>query len=198
MPKSFPQLTDEHGGTLLFTSSQDDILQFLQSPVLVDYGGMCLALVLMWLKKDTCKERPNQGIVNKVTANNLQNKMEASWGGFATAVSTGKEFLGKNFWWRSESMHPFTKWSDPAPYLQNDPGAHRDGLHLLVLYFNHGPAHAIGAWRFPSGAMALYDPNHGACAVSAERFSNFLANFIYELYKDDIKGFAVCSFWAQG
>src|SRR5262245_10750549 len=174
MPKSFTQVTQEHGGEVLFTSSQGDILNFLQGAPLVNYEGICLALVLMWFKQDTSKARPDTGIRAKVAALRLQHKMEASWAGFATAVSTAKELLGKNFWWQSESLHVFANWFDPAVFVLNDPGHGREGLHLIVLYFKEGSAHAIGAWRFPTGAVSFYDPNHGACAVRGEMFSSFL------------------------
>ncbi len=195
---SFAQLTDATGGKLLFFSNQSDILKFLQRVGFDDWGGMCAALVLMWLGQKSSKIAPNKGIKNKVEANELQRQMEGSWEGLDTVEKTGTKLLG-NFWWKSKKRHAFVDFSDPAPFLQNDPKDGRDGLHVLVLYFEKGPAHAIGAWRFPpSGAMVLYDPNQGACAQSAKDFPKFLASFIEGIYGEGLAGWAVCSFWKKG
>jgi hypothetical protein len=194
MPKSFTQITDEWGGAVAFRSSQDDILEFLAGPLLTDWGGMCFALVIMWLDQDSFKIAPNKGVVNKVKANRLQTEMEGSWLGLPTATTFAQTFLsGKTFWWVADDLIPFKDWKGPGPYLMNDPREGREGLHILVLYFNEGPAHAIGVVRAPTGTMAIYDPNHGAGILPAERFEGYLANFVYELYPD-VKGFAIISF----
>ena len=197
MPKSFTQLSNECGGEMLFTSDQSDVLKFLGAPGMDNWGGMCLALVMIWLNQDTSMKAPNKGIKNKVAALQLQAKMEGNWEGLNTAIKESKAYLvTKSYWWASSDLHTFTNYQEPAAYLQNDPQNGREGLHILVIYFNEGPAHAIGAWRFPSGAMVLYDPNHGGCVQAGSDFPGFLASFLTELY-EDLKGFAVVSFYSN-
>ena len=197
MPQSFTQLSVESGGEMLFTSDQSDVLEFLGAPGLGNWGGMCLALVMMWLNQESSMKRPDEGIPNKAAAVTLQAKMEGNWKGLDTAIKESRAYLlTKTYWWASSDLHVFSDFKEPAPYLQNDPHYGRDGLHILVIYFNDGPAHAIGVWRFPSAAMVLYDPNHGACVQSAEAFPGFLTNFFTNLY-ENLRGFAIVSFCSK-
>ncbi|WP_346837640.1 hypothetical protein [Microbulbifer sp. SAOS-129_SWC] len=191
MPKSFSQIAADHGGETVFLSAQDDISNFLSGPLITNYEGVCLALVMMWLAQDTSKKSPLSGTPNKVAALKMQSEMEAGWRGFNTVYDKGLHVVKKNFWWKSDIRESISA-SDPARYLLNDPQINRDGLHIFVLYPDAGTGHAIGVWRFPSGTLVLYDPNNGACAVRGGNFSGFLRDFIAQIYPN-MTGYAVCS-----
>ncbi len=193
---SLAQLVEKHGGQLLFTSNQDNIALFLGGPMM-NYEGVCLALVMMWFAQDTSKTDPAKGIINKTRALNLQNSMESTWAGFNTVKAQADIMLAsKHFWYKSESKHGYTAEKLGAEvYLQHDPQSKRESMVIFVIYFPEGPAHAIGAWRFPTGVMVLYDPNHGACVISKESFRGFLNEFLKEMYKDT-NGYAVCAYYS--
>lgn len=195
MPKSFTQVTTDHDGQMVFTSSQDSITNFLSGPMITNYAGICLALVMIWLSQDTCKKSPLKGIVNKTRALALQGSMESNWNGFSTVENQGTTVIKKHFWWKSTQMESLLT-GDPDVYLQNDPKNKRDGLHIFVLYFPSGPAHGIGVWRFPTTAVVLYDPNEGACVQSSGKFKGFLTEFIKEIYPKATH-FAVCSWYSD-
>jgi hypothetical protein len=192
---SFARITTDHNGEPIFSSSQDSITNFLSGPQIVNYEGVCLALVMMWLAQDTAKKSPLEGIANKTGALNLQSKMETNWNGFETVKTRGNEVIKKHFWWKSDKKESLVA-DDPAKYLLNDPQHKRDGLHIFVLYPDKGTAHAIGVWRFPSGAVAVYDPNHGACVQRGANLGAFLKDFTKELYPG-MTSFAVCSWYSD-
>jgi hypothetical protein len=195
MPKSFTQIIESNGGQLLFTSNQDNIALFLGGPM-ANYEGVCVSLVMMWFAQDTSKKDPAKGIINKTKAMNLQNKMESSWGGFDTVKTQGQVVINKNFWYASNSKQTFTSEKLGAEhYLQSDPQSNRESMNIFCIYFAEGPGHAIGVWRFPTGVMVLYDPNHGACVISKASFRGFLNEFLKELYSDT-NGYAVCAFYS--
>ena len=197
---SFTQIVAANGGVLLFTSKQDDVTRLLGGPLITNYEGVCLALVMMWFAKGTSKKDPAKGTENRAKAMNLQNEMEATWEGFATVESKAKQIIsGKQFWYRSDQKQTFTSGKFGAEiFLQHDPGSERDSMNIFCIYFAKEPAHAIGVWRFaiPSGTMVLYDPNHGAGVVGKDKFRAFLNAFLTELYSDT-QGYAVCAFLSQ-
>jgi hypothetical protein len=192
---SFQSLITTSGGELIFASKQDDIQHFLSGPMM-NYEGVCLALVLMWFEQDTSKLDPSKGTANKARAMNLQNGIQASWQGFPTAVAKATEILtakGKHFWYKSETMNGYVAEKLGAEvFLQHDPQNNRESLSIFAIYFPETVGHAIGVWRFPN-VMALYDPNHGACAIKHEAFRGFLNRFLTELYSTT-NGYAVCAF----
>ncbi|BBP78037.1 MULTISPECIES: hypothetical protein [Pseudomonas] len=196
MPKSFTQMVESSAGALLFTSSQDTIATFLGGPMM-NYEGVCAALVMMWFAQNTAKTDPAKGIINKAKALNLQNKMEAGWAGLATVETQAKVTVGQHFWYRSTTKHEYTSKKYGADLkLQFDPLNKRESMSIFVIYFPSGAAHAIGVWRFPTGAMALYDPNEGACAIGKDNFREFLNTFLTELY-DTTNGYAICAFYSD-
>ncbi|WP_196137913.1 hypothetical protein [Aliikangiella sp. G2MR2-5] len=195
MPKHFSQITTDHNGEMIFFSSQDSIIEFLGGPQIESYEGVCLALVMMWLAQDTSKTSPLAGIRNKTRACNLQSEMESDWRGFETVAAKGQEVIAKNFWWKSDQKENIMG-DTPSKYLLNDPLNSRDGLHILVLYQEEGSGHAIGVWRFPSGAIAIYDPNQGACVQRGENLEAFLQDFIGQVYPE-MTSFAVCSWYSE-
>jgi hypothetical protein len=195
MPKSFATITTDHNGEVIFLSSQDSITNFFSGPLIKNYEGVCLSLVMMWLAQDTAKKSPLDGTPNKTAALNLQSKMETNWNGFETVKKQGNDVIQKHFWWKADNKESLTT-GDPTKYLLNDPQHKRDGLHIFVLYPDNGTAHAIGVWRFPSGAVAVYDPNHGACVQRGPNLSAFLKEFTKELYPE-MAGFAVCSWYSD-
>jgi len=193
VPKSFQQIVEDHGGKVLFTSSQDNITLFLGGPQITNFEGVCLALVMTWLSQSTSKDDPARGIKNKVAALKLQSTMEASWAGIATVEQKGKEIVNKTFWYRSGQKFQFTSGKYGADlHLLADTGKFKESLHILCIYFPEGPGHALGVWKFEK-AVSFYDPNYGACAMWIPSFREFLNEFLKEKYPDT-SGFAICAF----
>lgn len=196
MPKSFELIAGTYG-QFMFWCRQDDIAQFLGGPAIVSYEGVCLALVMMWFAQDTSKVSPLRGTINKVRALELQTKMESSWDGFDTVESQGKITTRKNFWYKFDHKEAFAPNKYGADvFLLHDPQDGRESMSILVVYPREGSGHAIGVWRFPTGALVLFDPNHGACVVRGDNFREFLNEFLTECY-NEMETYAICAFWGD-
>jgi hypothetical protein len=194
MPKSFPSIVESHGGELIFTSSPSTITDFLGGPMITNFGGVCLALVMGWLSQNTAKTDPAKGIKNKTSALKLQNTMEAKWEGMASVENNAKAVVGKTFWYRSAQLHSYTsnKYGADLSLMTATP-EWKESLNILCIYFPSGPGHALGVWKFGEKAVAFYDPNCGACVVSRASFREFLNEFLTEQYSDT-SGYAICAF----
>lgn len=193
--KKYSQMASDVGGELGFFSSQDRIQDFLGGGDIANYGGVCLALVMMWFKQDTSKKDPCKGVVNKAAAMKLQAGLAATGKGFAALEDIGAAFIGQQFWWKSNEEHKFlADMKGPETCLRADTKG-GEGMNIFVIFGPDG-GHAIGVWRFKNGVFAVYDPNGGMAAVADDQIGPFLSILLKNWYSD-MTTYMVCSFYRK-
>lgn len=197
MGESFTQLAAKNGGSITFSSSQSRITIFLGGMDIPDFGGVCLALVMLWYRGDDYSKDPCNGIKNKTTAMKLQSKLDGNWEGLETVESEGPGITGQKLWYRTPKLSGYMKgMMGPEGHFKNDPTHEREAMHVYAIYFKKGAGHAIGVWRFANTTFVVYDPNHGAAIIPEKYIASFMASFIENLYPDAL-GWGNCAFYRE-